>query len=183
MNIVRWGNQFLLEQKRTLEIIFYLHYTLVTCDPARTLEIVKCIICDIDFARKQVNAPFFDSEALSLWKSVSHLALIICVEVLNIEAMEEIGSQGEPVDLEINGAELVSHPKILWEITQMLEDTLPKVTKNEPCVFAPLLMAWSCYLQRLSLLLDGNCTMEFQRLYDLISGESVRGLLLSIFMF
>jgi hypothetical protein len=152
--LAKWSRQFLLEQKRIMELVFFIHYTLVQSTPTRTLEILTCFAAR-DWGLKQVNLALFDGDARAVWKSLVHLCVIVSIEVLNIE--EEEG---------------LEDPRVVMGINEIIE----RVGGDGP--HGVLLLAWSCWLQRLSLVLNGDCSMEWKRVYDLINGESVQGILL-----
>ncbi|KAJ1020259.1 hypothetical protein NDA18_005857 [Ustilago nuda] len=132
-----WAKQILREQFGLLEIVFLLFYGRLSPSPASLLALLRALH-DTQVARRQANIGFLDNEASETVECVSHLLVLIAVELLSLEQVMD------GLDL-VEGAEshISKHPAGLEQALDLLSNT-----SADP-LQAPILLAWALVLHRL----------------------------------
>ncbi|KAJ3122894.1 hypothetical protein HK100_011797 [Physocladia obscura] len=140
---VMWATQNMREQKALLELLFLVYYDELVCDTDQAVEIISKID-SVRFGLKQPNSPLFEDEGHLLWKDVVHLCVLICLAVLNLE---QITGQDDGMETEIA---LVKYPNHMVTLTKLFANYLSATNPSEGQVFSPLILCWSCILQKIS---------------------------------
>ncbi|EST07388.1 Nucleoporin [Kalmanozyma brasiliensis GHG001] len=132
-----WAKQILREQFGLLEIVFLLFYGRLSPSPASLLALLRAVH-ETEVGRRQANLGFFDNEATETVECVSHLLVLIAVEMLSLEEVMD--------GLDLNDASqshMAKHPPSLEQALDLLS-----TTSADP-LHAPILLAWALVLHRL----------------------------------
>ena len=155
-----WVKQNLIEQKCLLKILFLIYYSRVMCNPKQVIKITNILI-ETKFGLKQNNQAKFDKESLELSNYVSHLAIILFIEILNLESvMDDIILPSPPVE-----THLFSSPKHIIELHNIIQDI------NYQSNVGPIFIAWAAFLSRISQYLDeqqSNLDGEYEELAEFL---------------
>ncbi|KAJ1024110.1 hypothetical protein NDA16_002949 [Ustilago loliicola] len=132
-----WAKQILREQFGLLEIVFLLFYGRLSPSPASLLALLRAVH-HTEVGRRQANIGFLDNEASETVECVSHLLVLIAVEMLSLEEVMD------GLDL-VQGTEshISKHPASLEQALDLLSNT-----SADP-LQAPILLAWALVLHRL----------------------------------
>ncbi|CDU24343.1 uncharacterized protein SPSC_03414 [Sporisorium scitamineum] len=132
-----WAKQILREQFSLLEIVFLLFYGRLSPSPSPLLAILRAVH-ETEVGRRQANLGFFDNEATETVECVSHLLVLIAVEMLSLEEVMD------GLDLVQASDEHISkHPQSLEQALDLLSNT-----SADP-LQAPILLAWALVFHRL----------------------------------
>ncbi|ORX50739.1 hypothetical protein BCR36DRAFT_412235 [Piromyces finnis] len=138
-----WVKQNLVEQKCLLKILFLIYYSRVMCNPKQVIKIINILI-ETKFGLKQNNQAKFDKESLELSNYVSHLAIIVFIEILHLETvLDDIILPSPPVE-----THLFSSPKHIIELHNIIQ----KINYQENV--GPIFIAWAAFLSRISQYLE-----------------------------
>lgn len=153
---ILWVKQNLTEQKCLLKILFLIYYSRVLCSPKQVIKITNILI-ETKFGLKQNNQAKFDKESLELSNYISHLAIILFIEILNLESvLNDIILPSPPVE-----THLFSSPKHIIELHNIIQDI------NYQNNVGPIFIAWAAFLSRISQYLDeqkSNLEGEYEEL-------------------
>ncbi|KAJ9475859.1 hypothetical protein PHBOTO_005923 [Pseudozyma hubeiensis] len=132
-----WAKQILREQFGLLEIVFLLFYGRLPPSPSSLLALLR-VVHHTEVGRRQANSGFFDNEATETLECVSHLLVLIAVELLSLEEVMD------GIDLEeVSDSHIFRNPQGLEEALDLLSNT-----SADP-LQAPILLAWALVLHRL----------------------------------
>lgn len=172
-----WSTQILREQLGLLEVIFLLYYGRL---PLNSTFVVKCLetLKKTDFGRNQINAGYFDSEALQLVQTIGHSLVLISVESLDLEtAMDGLElpspSRRNQDNNDHGNLQLVESTLDLETCLDFLEET------NIDSLRSPILLAWSLILERIDSALaekrgkspNGSLPPHLNDLEDLVATD------------
>ncbi|SPO31554.1 uncharacterized protein UTRI_06435_B [Ustilago trichophora] len=132
-----WAKQILREQFGLLEIVFLLFYGRLSPSPSSLLALLRAVH-DTEVGRRQANIGFLDNEAAETVECVSHLLVLIAVELLSLEEVMDGLDLVEGTDSHIS-----KHPASLEQALDLLSNT-----SADP-LQAPILLAWALVLHRL----------------------------------
>ncbi|SJX66400.1 uncharacterized protein SRS1_16722 [Sporisorium reilianum f. sp. reilianum] len=132
-----WAKQILREQFGLLEIVFLLFYARLSPSPSPLLVLLRAVH-DTQVSRRQANLGFFDNEATETVDCVSHLLVLIAVEMLSLEEVMDGLDLAQASDQHIS-----KHPQSLENALDLLSNT-----SADP-LQAPILLAWALVLHRL----------------------------------
>ncbi|SPO30505.1 uncharacterized protein UTRI_06435 [Ustilago trichophora] len=132
-----WAKQILREQFGLLEIVFLLFYGRLPPSPSSLLALLRAVH-HTEVGRRQANIGFLDNEATETVECVSHLLVLIAVELLSLEEVMD------GLDL-VQGtySHISKHPASLEQALDLLSNT-----SADP-LQAPILLAWALVLHRL----------------------------------
>ncbi|ORX86287.1 hypothetical protein BCR32DRAFT_290136 [Anaeromyces robustus] len=138
-----WVKQNLIEQKCLLKILFLIYYSRVMCSPKQVIKITNILI-ETKFGLKQNNQAKFDKKSLELSNYVSHLAIILFIEILHLETvLDDIILPSPPVE-----THLFSSPHHIIELHNIIQEI------NYQNNVGPIFIAWAAFLSRISQYLD-----------------------------
>lgn len=132
-----WAKQILREQFGLLEIVFLLFYGRLSPSPAALLALLRAVH-DTEVGRRQANIGFLDNEASETVECVSHLLVLIAVEMLSLEEVMDGLDLTQGIESHIS-----KHPASLEQALDLLSNT-----SADP-LQAPILLAWALVLHRL----------------------------------
>lgn len=155
-----WVKQNLIEQKCLLKILFLIYYSRVMCSPKQIIKITNILI-ETKFGLKQNNQAKFDKESLELSNYVSHLAVILFIEILHLETvLDDIILPSPPVE-----THLFSSPRHIIELHNIIQEI------NYQDNVGPIFIAWAAFLSRIAQYLDeqqSSLEGEYEDLADFL---------------
>jgi len=162
-----WAKQLLKEQLSILEVIFLVLYSSsseITQNDPDTVEGIIAVLHHTDYGRNQRNARFLqDQESEILGGNINGMVIIICIEVLDLEALLSIPLNSPSSlfsSLPPNG--LLSSPAHLLRLHHHFLTVTPSPTTS------PILIAWSYILSRLTDSLSNETPEEYIPLAEAI---------------
>ncbi|KAJ3215175.1 hypothetical protein HDU67_000743 [Dinochytrium kinnereticum] len=135
---ILWARQYLLEQKALLNLIFVMHYDLVTCDSTDILHVIR-VFNDTRFGLLQANSPLFDDYSNTLAKEVSFLCGLVVVAMLNLEKCLD-DSQEDNLPTTSEDASVITSLLALY--------VSPGFVSHQSTVLGMLLLSWGCLIQQ-----------------------------------
>ncbi|KAJ3085558.1 hypothetical protein HK102_014055 [Quaeritorhiza haematococci] len=152
---VRWARQYLQEQKGLLEILFLTYYDRVQCTPSRAISLMEMFV-ESRFALSQANESLFGADVQRLWTEVSHLCVLVALEVMNLEAAADHHAE---LSDEPTGSSFLDAPEEVVKMTNVLGRIVtdrrpPSGGERDVDAHGPVLLGWGSLLQRITGFLE-----------------------------
>ncbi|KAJ3034619.1 hypothetical protein HK097_004446, partial [Rhizophlyctis rosea] len=147
-----WAMHWLKEQQSILEVLFLFHYH--SCPPKSAVKIMTTLT-EFSFGIDQPNRTLFDAELLQQRTQVSDLAVMVALEVLNLEPVLERRVHARD---DANATTIGESIPSLLQISTLIREIGKSVQSGtrEPDPRGVILLAWSLLLSMLPHPLTGE---------------------------